>query len=262
MKQKSLIVILSVLCFIVLIVVLSSTVFCLKNVELNFYSNTINLTDNEKIIESGNFKYNQSIFFINKEKYIKSLEENNPYLKVINLETSFPNKLIINAIERNELFIVKTYENNTFKNYAVLDDEFKILKLESSFVNTNINPIYLTIEGENFNSNSAGSSISLTSEHKNILLKLSNELLAYENNVNFIKANFEEINLNFEKEFDLRIKMRSGVEIVLKEASIRFEEKFVLALSYYNECDTIKKESGRITAFENNAGQIEGYYYN
>ena len=90
MKKKSLIIMLSIIGFIVLVVVLSSTIFSLKKVNLTFYSNTLRLTNkNEEIISSGNFKYNQSIFFIDKKKYISNLEKNNPYLKVINIETNF-----------------------------------------------------------------------------------------------------------------------------------------------------------------------------
>lgn len=252
---------LSVLIFIVLIVILSSTIFCLKNVELNFYSNTINLTNKQQIIESGNFKYNQSIFFVNKQKYITTLERNNPYLKVVNIETLFPNKLVINATERNELFVVKTYENNTFKNYAFLDDELKLLSTSSTYTNSNLNPIYLTIENLNISSKTAGETLEVPKSEEKYLLKLANELLAYENNVLFLKANFQEINFNFESKNNLRIKMRSGVEILLKEYNNRFEEKFVLALSYYNSCNEAQKQSGRITVFENNDGIIQGYSY-
>lgn len=260
MKKKSLIVMLSILCFIVLVVVLSSTIFSLKNVNLIFYSNTIKLTNSEEIINSGNFKYNQSIFFLNKQNYINNLERNNPYLKVLNIETNFPNILTINAIERNEMFVVKTYQENTFKNYAILDDEFKILTTSSTFVNSNQNPILVSIDGYNYTSKNAGEFL-INVEYDKYLQIISNELLAYNNNVLLLKANFAEIHLDFENKNNVLIKMHSGVEILLKDYTNRLESKFHLALSYYNSCSDTKKEQGRITVFENNEKQIEGYYY-
>lgn len=260
MKKKSLIVMLSILIFIVLVVVLSSTIFSLKNVNLVFYSNTINLTDKELIVESGDFQYNQSIFFLNKQKYIDNLEKSNPYLKVLNIETKFPNNLTINAIERNELFVVKTYQDNSFKNYAIVDDEFKVLNTSSSFVNSNLNPILVNIEDYNYLSTTQGDFLD-NSIYDNILKSLANELLGYNNNVLLLKANFAEIHINFENKNNILIKMHSGVEILLKDYNAKLEGKFMLALSYYNSCSTENKEKGRITVFENNENQIEGYYY-
>lgn len=257
MKNKSLVIILSVLAFIVLLVVLSSTIFCLKTVEVSFYSNTINLTNKEsEIIESGNFKYNASIFFINKNKYIKNIEEANPYIKVINIETNFPNKLTINCIERNELFAIKSYENNTFNGYMILDDELKVLKNDISYENNHNNAILVNIENEFSNKVLAGQT--LNSTYNSLLKKLAIELLAYNDNVLILKANFNEITLNYSGKGDIQIKMRSGTEIILKDAENRLTEKFMLALSTYNQKQD--KTSGKITAFENNEGVIEAYY--
>lgn len=258
MKNKSLIISLSILAFIVLIVVLSSTIFCLKTAEVNFMSNTINLTNKkDEIIETTDFKYNQSIFFLNKSNYIKQIEENYPYIKIINIETVFPNKLIVNAVERNELFVIKTYEENSFKNYLILDDELKILSTTQSFTNSHLNPILITIEGEFTATNLAGQT--LTSMNNQLIKNLAVELYAYNNNPLILKANFEEININYENSGDVRILMRSGVEIMLKDSNARLSEKFMLALSYYNELTD--KTTGRITTYVNNEDKVVGYYY-
>jgi len=256
MKNKSLIISLSILAFFVLIIILSSAVFSLKNVEVNFFSNTINLTNSEQeIIESGDFKYNQSIFFINKKKYIKNLEKNNPYLKVLNIETIFPNKLSINCVERNELFVLKGYENNVIKSYMVMDDEVKVLNNLSSFTNSYLNPILLTFENE-FSQNFLAGQV-LDTSYSNLLKNLSVELLAYEDNILKLYANFEEIIIGYENPSDVCLKMRSGTQIVLKEANIRLTEKFMLALSAYNQKED--KTTGQITTYENNDGKVVGY---
>lgn len=258
MKNKSLIVILSILASIVLIVVLSSTIFCLKSVELNFMSNTINLTNQQEyIIESGNFKYNQSIFFINKSNYIKNLEEQNPYIKIINIETYFPNKLSINAIERNELFAIKSYENENYKNYLIIDDELKILKNDTNYENLYTNSILINLENEKTQTNVAG--LTLNSIYNNLIKSLATELYAYNNNPLLLKANFEEIHINYESKNEIKIKMRSGIDIFLKDMNNNLSEKFMLALSLYNKLED--KTTGNITVIKNNENKIVGAYY-
>ena len=258
MKNKILIISLSVLAFIVLIVILSSTVFCLKTVEINFMSNTVTLTNKEtEIIETGEFKYNQNIFFVSKNNYIKNLEEKNPYLKVVNIETSFPNKLVINAVERNELFAIKGYEENEYKYHLILDDELKILATIENYTNLYTNPILVTINGENTLANVAGQT--LNSLHNNTLTKLAVELYAYNNNPLMLKANFEEIILNYSNKSDIKIVMRSGVNIVLKNAETKLTEKFMLALSYYNGLEN--KTIGTITTYEDSSNNVVGYYF-
>lgn len=221
-------------------------------------SNTINLTNRqEEILESANFKYNQSIFFINKYDYIKKLEEQNPYIKISNIETVFPNKLIINCIERNELFAIKSYIGQEFKNYLIIDDELKILNTQTEFTNLYTNPILLTIESERVQTIFAGQTI--VSLNAGLIKKLANELYAYNNNPLMLKANFEEIIINDQNKNNIKIKMRSGVEIVLKDMQTKLTEKFMLALSYYNNLQD--KTNGTITTYENNNGEVVGYFY-
>jgi len=258
-KNKSLVIILSIIAFIVLFVVLSSTIFCLKNVELNFLSNTINLTgQNEQIIESADIKYNKSIFFADKEEYAKNLEEKNPYIKIINIETLFPSTIRINAVERNELLCVKGFSDNAFKSFMIMDDELKVLKTEKEYVNKKTNAIFVNFEGENSVFVEQGQVFS-DATNTNLLKKLTTELLAYNNSVVLLKANFEEITFNFSSQDNLKIKMRSGTEIVIEDISTKFSEKFMLGLSTYDSVEN--KTSSKITVYENNDGKVVGYYY-
>lgn len=252
MKNKSLTILITILTIIVLIVVLSSTVFCLKSVEINFMSNTINLTNKEEeIIESGDFKLSQSIFFINKSKYVNKLENQNPYLKVVNIETKFPNTLVINAIERSELFVIKGYENDTFKSYLVVDSELKVLNKLTSYTNTYENAILLESDEKVVNTDAG---YFVTTNNSQLIKQLANELLCYNQNTNLLKANFENIALNYESNGSCYIKMRSGTEIVIKQADLRLQEKFTLALSVYDELTD--KTSGRLTVDINTSDKV------
>lgn len=257
-KNKSLAIILSILLIIVLFVVLTSTIFCFKNVELNFLSNTIVLNEkNDEILNSGDFKFGKSIFFLNKNEIKNTLEEKNPYLKVINIETIFPNKIKINVIERNSLLCLKGYNEGNFSSFMIIDEDAKVLENLNSFSNTKLNPILVSTEGEKFEAFTAGQVYS--GEYNQILKNLSTELLAYRSNVNLLKANFEEIILNYESEDTIKIKMRSGTDIVLKNASQRLPEKFMLALSTYDNLSD--KISTHIVCYENSEGSVVGYYY-
>ncbi|MDR0850212.1 MAG: FtsQ-type POTRA domain-containing protein [Christensenellaceae bacterium] len=136
MKNKVLISILCCFAFVVLIVVLSSTVFTLKEVRVEFYDTNDQLitdyntlkhftaADTQSIIDSANFNMGQNIFLVKKEQYTNSLEKNNPYLKVITLTTYFPNKIIIKVHEREELFAVPYGSSGL---YAITDGEMKVL---------------------------------------------------------------------------------------------------------------------------------------
>ncbi|MGN1208639.1 MAG: cell division protein FtsQ/DivIB [Christensenellales bacterium] len=257
-KNKSLVIILCLIAIIVLFVILTSTIFCLKNVELNFLSNTIVLTNKDaEILETGNFKYGKSIFFVGKAEIKKNLEEKNPYLKVVNIETLFPNKLRVNVVERNELLCLKGFENNQFASFMILDDELKVLTNQSSFSNTKLNPVLVSVENEYAQNFVAGQVYN--GDYFELLKQISSELNAYRSNVNLIKANFEEIILNFENADNVKIKMRSGTEIVLKGASTRLSEKFMLGLSTYDSLEN--KTSSNVVVYENNDGMVVAYYY-
>ena len=67
MKNKRLAIFLIILTILTVFVILSSAIFSLKFVEIKFLSSTNALTDTEhEIVESGNFKYGENVFFSSK----------------------------------------------------------------------------------------------------------------------------------------------------------------------------------------------------
>ena len=170
----------------------------------------------------------------------------------------FPNTIRINAVERNELLCVKGFSDNVFKSFMIMDDELKVLKTEKDYVNKKTNAIFVNFESENSIFVESGQ-VFLDETKTNLLKNLTTELLAYNNNVVLLKANFEEITFSFVGEDSLKIKMRSGTEIVLKDTSTKFSEKFMLGLSTYDKIEN--KSSSKITVYENNDGKVVGYYY-
>lgn len=136
MKKTRLFTIITLMVIVVFTFVLSSPLFKLKTVEITFLNTNnkeVSVLENkvyntqqkvDKLINSANFNYGSLVFLIDKTKYITRLENNNPYLKLINISTVFPNKLIVFAKERESVFCIQTTTN-----CLITDSEFKILEI-------------------------------------------------------------------------------------------------------------------------------------
>lgn len=122
------------------------TVFLLKDVKVELKTETEHLTQEVvSEIENEALKTGGSVLFLGKEKLISRLEKQFPYLKIVNIETQIPNKLVIHAAEREELFAVNSGEKSYF-----LDEEFKILRVENSIYSKQENGAVLLSFGSVF----------------------------------------------------------------------------------------------------------------
>lgn len=258
MKNKRLAIFLIILTILTVFVILSSAIFSLKFVEIKFLSSTNVLTYTEhEIIESGNFKYGENVFFSSKSNYIKNLEKANPYIKVINIETKFPNKLVINAVERDECYVIKLSNNK----YAVTDEQMKVLKLLDVYKNTSNNGI--EIKNTNLTSQTVeeGDFFVLENDYFKVLF---NSFREWKISYNEVKEKIENIQLNFNKAGQLLINMRSGVKVVIDNSSVQMSDKINMAFSIY---DTTTKngepvdytKNGTIYIYETST-QIKGSY--
>ncbi len=129
MKNKRLIILLSIFSFIILLVVLSSTVFTVRknsiSVEWHREGLTFMQNQNQSIVEK--IVEHENIMFYDKDRATKILEEEFPYLKVLKIEKKFPNKIVVHATERSEQYSIKV-DND----YYVLDDSGKVLNKYSA----------------------------------------------------------------------------------------------------------------------------------
>lgn len=131
---------------LIILVVLMFTVFLLKDVKVELKTGTEHLTQEVvSEIENEALKTGGSVLFLGKEKLISRLEKQFPYLKIVNIETQIPNKLVIHAAEREELFAVSSGEKSYF-----LDEEFKILRVENSIYSKQENGAVLLSFGSVF----------------------------------------------------------------------------------------------------------------
>ena len=131
---------------LIILVVLMFTVFLLKDVKVELKTGTEHLTQEVvSEIENEALKTGGSVLFLGKEKLVSRLEKQFPYLKIVNIETQIPNKLVIHAAEREELFAVNSGEKSYF-----LDEEFKILRVENSIYSKQENGAVLLSFGSVF----------------------------------------------------------------------------------------------------------------
>lgn len=121
------------------------TLFALSSVSVSFESTTKNLNvSEEEIVQAGGFRYGATVIFEGKKKSIAKINnyvsqnENFAYLRVINIETVFPNKFVIHVAEREELFAVEHDSQ-----FLICDRDFRVLRSEQSFASEQDNAILL-----------------------------------------------------------------------------------------------------------------------
>ena len=137
-KKKTMIISSSIIVGVLaLIILLSFTVFVVKNVRVDIRSSTQNFTvSEEEIIESSGIKNNSCVFFQKKSKNISKLEKKYPYIKVVNIETAFPSKIILHIVERSEVYCFE-YKGK----FLICDNELKVLRIEDEFSSEQDNAI-------------------------------------------------------------------------------------------------------------------------
>lgn len=252
MKNKRLAVLLIILVFFAVVVVLSSAVFSLGEVQIRFLSTTNVLTGTEtQILETGNFKYGENVFFSSKSTYTKNLEKSNPYLRVINIATVFPNKFVINAVERNETYVFKLDNNK----YAVTDEYLKILNIQNVYQNNSANGIEILDSGLTDQTElEAGGFLKTKDKFFKNLFDCFRE---WDTSYVSIKSKIHSVQMSYNGYSDrMLINMRSGVQIIIRNAPNGLSDKLNLAFSFY-DTDIVNGEavdytkSGIIEVFEN-----------
>ncbi len=144
--SKKLIISLSVVfCVIAVLLILFWTLFGLSSVEIKYDSTTQNLVvKDEEIVKAGEFRFGASVLFEGKKASINKINEyskeneNFAYIKVVNIETVFPNRFVVHVVEREELFAVEG-EDQIF----ICDRDLRVLRIVESFESTKNNAILL-----------------------------------------------------------------------------------------------------------------------
>lgn len=215
-KRKKLIVLSGVIGgVIVLLLILAFTLFGLKTIEFNNLNQTNILESQEDknfTINASGLKKNSCVLFLNKNAAVKNIEEEIPYLKVVNIETVFPNKVIIHYAQREEVFAVKSSEDK----YFIVDNELKVLRyVENSegYVSSRNNPILvngLTVENKTAK---VGEKLVLK-EHEQVLKNLSRALSLCNRDVVEQKSLFKSIDFKNSNNQEVLTGEKTYVEIL------------------------------------------------
>ena len=177
------------------------TVFTVSSIEFNAHNQSNYNTSLINVDKGG------VVFFVNKKNITEDIEKNHPYVKVINIETVFPNKLVVHYAVREETFAVKDFNND--KVY-IIDDELKILRIlnSSTYDSTQENAILIenlsvvntsaTI-GEYLNVDYSNTQITVEKEYfNNIIKQLSDMFLVCSRDVSEQRATIKRINFDYD----------------------------------------------------------------
>ncbi len=126
---------------IAILVILLFTLFAVRTVKVDYRTSTTqNMPSAEQIVEAGEFSYGTPIMFIKKKNFINKIQDKYPYVEVINIETVFPNTLVVHVKEREETYAIK-HEGKIY----YLDNYLKVLRIdEGDFESSPTNPILIS----------------------------------------------------------------------------------------------------------------------
>ena len=255
MKKKRLIILLSIFAVLVLVVVLSSTVFTLKTVVVNFYDTNDKLVDDitknhyfnsdekiNQIIDNAEFNYGKNIFLVNQKENKEKLEKTSPYVKVISISIEFPNRMVVKAVERQEYYAVL----NSTNNYFICDAEFKVLRIAETKP-TELIEVVASDSGTLFDFVSTSADLTAGdfikfNENTNTLTTLADEMYACHFEREKMLTVCETITLEnspcstIEKGNvdNIVIKTHAGVKIKIENIKDNFSDKVLKALEIYN----------------------------
>ena len=239
MKSKKLIVIFSILVFLTVLVVLSSTIFTLQNVSINWMTTKYKLLtiDDEQL--TSDITLGKSIFLVDKEEITSNLEKKYPYLRVVGVETKFPNKIVIHSAEREVLFAVKKSDDN----YALLDEFGKVLENNKSFDSLtqgtstlSSTPIKvefqsLALKEEDF----VNGEIVKVSHIEKMITRLAYSFKESNYSPTTSKGVFQNIDILSDSQHEtVNITTRRGIIIKLKDAEEYTTDKLLVGLARYN----------------------------
>ncbi len=257
-KSKILTIFLSLLAVVVLLVVLSSTLFAVSSVSVQFHStkNVLASVDETEIAKSSNIKTGSNVFFLSKTKAKQKIEQTYPYIKVLNIETKFPNKIIIHAIERDKVFAFQKDDK-----YYVTDSDLKVLDIvDGVYLSEKTNPIKVSFDGEVCNK---GEFLSVS---KKFLPLKTLEEANYQNYEKEQSSSALSDFLSYYQEievFDEKIVLKTflGVKVNIYSPQTKIQEKLKMVSIKFDELSESQKSTGTINIFESE-NKVIGSYIN
>lgn len=260
MKSKRLIVLLSVLAFLTVLIVVNSTLFTLQSISINWLTTKHELLTVKDYQIADCVSKGQSIFLIKKNDVTSTLEKKYPYLRVVSIETKFPNKLVIHSAERESLFAIKLSDNE----YAIIDERGKVLGLSNSSIfagsegDLGAKPIKVEFDGVSLNIEDFEVGEGVGSDYiRNLLSQLATTLRKTSYIPTTSKGVFRNISIVSQGDVsEISMQTRSGIVLKVKEFENYTVDKFLLGLQRYNTLQSQAVVGCTIEVFSHTNGAI------
>lgn len=213
-----------------------------------------------EVIENISLKQNASIFFISKKTITGEIEQKYPEIKVINIETVFPNGLTIHIAKRESVFALKNQAND---NYLILDRDFKVLDIKETFVPAPESEILIGSVAFSDAQVRLGDFISL-GENGTILSNLASSLIMANRDTCEQKALISSVDILTDEvrqyisndEKVLKITLTDGFEIYIYSSRTKVNEKIALMFSALSEAYPLYNDTHILEVFEKNNGEL------
>lgn len=249
MKSKKLVVFIVILVFLTVLVVLNSTLFTLQYASVNWLTTKYKLQDIKDDYLTSDMPIGDSIFLLKKSDISAKLEKEYPYLRVVSIETKFPNKIVLHTAERESLFAIELSNDE----YAEIDEKGKVLTLTTSkiFAGSDLGAKPIRTTFLNISLNPSDFVVGEQIKDENIVHLLSQ--LSYSlRESNYTPATSKGVFLNMsvnEKggNCDIILETRNGMKLELSRAETFTTDKFLLGLNQYNEYHRRGVVSGTIS---------------
>lgn len=209
----------------------------------------------DEVVEKTNLKQNMSVFFISKKSVKNQIENAFADVKVINIETIFPNGLVIHIAKRESLFALRNQVDNK---YLILDRDFKVLDITQTIGNE----ILLNVEYSNALIQK-GNFLTL-GENGTILSNLAKSLLGASRDTTEQKALIKSVDVLTDEvrqyiandEKVLQITLRDDFKIMLYSARTNLNDKVALMFSALPEAYPLYSNTHILEVFEKNDGSL------
>lgn len=254
MKSKRLIIILCVLAFLTVLIVINSTLFTLQTVNINWLTTKYQLQSVKDYQIAGGISKGQSIFLIKKDELSSKLEKEYPYLRVVSIETKFPNKIVIHSAERESLYAIKLSDTE----YAVIDEKGKVLALEDDSLfagsegDLGAKPIKINFESLSIKLEDFVVGEFVGSQYiQKLLTSLSYSLRETNYTPTTSKGVFRHVDVISQGETsEINMQTRNGMLLKIKQFENYTTDKLLLAFERYNYLQTQGVVSCTIEVFE------------
>lgn len=235
--KKKLIILSSVLVGVIaVLLILMFTLFTVRDISFKAHNQNDYDTSSIEIKKGG------VVLFLNKNQIVNDIEKNHPMINVINIETVFPNKLVVHFAEREEIFAVFDSTKNC---YYVVDEELVVLKIlnASSYNSTQTNAILL--EGVNvINENVLVGDILNIRNYQDVILDITDSFLMCNRDIKEQCALIKKVECSFDSSQEilsndglvLTFYTFDDFKIIIYAPSFKLTEKIHITLTALPSC--------------------------